>query len=187
MRNEDRWFGIALGVVVLAAAIWILVALFNSADLDSGQAGFLRYALLVGLAGVLGLAAAHFWGGDRGFAVFLASLLAGAVIWIVIALFGADLSPGQTTLVRYGVLLGLAVLIGGATAGFLGEDRGMGVFLAGVIAGAAIWILVALFDSVTLDAQGRTNFGYALFIGIPLLAGLGLVAWKDGRERRSAG
>ena len=185
MRNEDRWIGIALGVVIAVSAIWIVVALLNSTDLDSGQAGFLRYALLLGLAGVLGFAAAHFWGGDKGFAVFLAALVVGAVVWIVVALFGAELSPGQMTLVRYGVLLGLALLVGSVAAGFLGEDRGMGVFLAGVIAGAAIWILVALFDSVTLDAQGRANFGYALFIGIPLLVGFGLVAWKDSKAGRT--
>jgi hypothetical protein len=186
MRSEDRWFGISLAVFVIAAAIWIVVALFNSVDLDSGQAGFLRYALLLGLAGLLGFGAAHFLGGDKGFAIFLAALLLGAVVWIVVALLGAELSPGQMTLVRYGVLLGLAALAGFIAAGFFGEDKGVGVFLGSVIAGAAVWILIALFDAVSLSTQGRANFGYVLFIGTPAAIGLGLVAWKDAREKSSA-
>lgn len=186
MRSEDRWVGIALAVLVVAAAVWIVVALFSSTDLDGGQAGFLRYALLLGLAGLLGFAAAHYLGGDKGFAVFLAALFTGAVVWIVVALLGADLSPGQMTLVRYGVLLGLAALAGFVVAGFFGEDRGVGVFLGAVIAGAAVWILLALFESVSLSTQGRANFGYVVLIGIPAAVGLALVAWKDARESKAA-
>ena len=186
MRSEDRWVGIVLGLLVLAAVAWIVIALLSSTDLESGQAGFLRYALLLGLAGILGFAAAHFLGGDRGFAVFLASLLGGAVVWIVIALLGADLSPAAMTLIRYGILLGLAGLIGLVAGAFFGEDRGVGAFLGAVIAGAAVWILVAMFDTVELSTQGRANFGYWLFIGIPAAAGLALVVWKDGRERKAA-
>lgn len=186
MRSEDRWFGILLAVVVAASAVWIVIALLNSADLDSGQAGFLRYALLLGLAGLLGFGAAHFFGGDKGFGVFLAALLAGAVVWIVVALFGAELSPGQMTLVRYGVLLGLAALTGLVIGAFFGEDKGVGVFLAAVFVGASIWIVVALFDSVELSIQGRANFGYVLLIGIPIAVGFGLTMLKDAKERAAA-
>jgi len=182
MRSEDRWFGVVLGVVIVAAATWVIVALFNSGDLSSGQAGFLRYALLLGLAGLLGFGAAHFLGGDKGFGIFLAALLGGALIWIVVALFGAELSSGQMTLIRYGALLGLAGVAGSVAGAFLGEDRGVGVFLAAVITGAGIWILVALFSSVSLSAQGRANFGYIVLIGVPAAVGFGLVAWKDSRE-----
>jgi len=186
MRSEDRWFGILLAVVVAASAIWIVIALLNSADLDPGQAGFLRYALLLGLAGLIGLVAAHFFGGDKGFGVFLAALLTGAVVWIVVALFGAELSPGHMTLVRYGVLVGLAALIGLVIGAFFGEDRGVGVFLGAVLAGASIWIVVALFGSVDLSVQGRANFGYVLFIGVPVAVGFILTALKDSKERAAA-
>lgn len=186
MRSEDRWVGIALGVLIVAAVVWIVVALLSSTDLDSGQAGFLRYALLLGLAGILGFGAAHFFGGDKGFAVFLASLLGGAVVWIVIALLGAELAPTAMTLIRYGLLLGLAALLGLVAGAFFGEDRGVGVFLAAVIAGAAVWILVALFETIELSTQGRANFGYWMFLGIPAAAGLALVVWKDVRERKAA-
>jgi len=181
--SGDRAFGVVLAVLLVTAGTWIVVALFGSADLDSGQAGFLRYALLIGLAGILGFGAGHFFGGDRGFGVFLAALLSGSVVWMVVGLLGADISAGQTTLVRYGVLLGLSAVVGLVAGAFLGEDRGVGVFFAGVVIGAVIWVTIALFQSVTLSAQGRTNFGYAMFIGVPLAIGLSLAAWKDSRQQ----
>jgi len=184
--SGDRAFGVFLTVLLLAAATWIGIAIFGSVDLDSGQAGFLRYALLIGLAAVIGFGVGHFFGGDKGFGVFLAVLLGSSVVWVVVALLGADLSEGQTTLVRYGVLLGLSAVVGLVAGAFLGGDRGFGVFLAGVITGAVIWITIALFQSVSLSSQGRTNFGYVMFIGVPLAIGLGLAAWKDSRQQDPA-
>ena len=52
--SGDRVFGVLPGVLLVAAVIWIVVALFDSPDLDSGRSGFLRCALLIGLAGLLG-------------------------------------------------------------------------------------------------------------------------------------
>lgn len=183
--SGNRAFGVFLGVL-LVAAIWIVIALFDSPDLDSGQSRFLRYVLLIGLAGLLGFGAGRFFGGDKGFGVLVAAILSGSVVWIVVGLFAADLSPGQTTLVRYGVLLGLSAVVGLVSGAFVGEDKGVGVFLGGVVAGAAIWIVIALFQSVTLSSQGRTNFGYTLFIGIPLAVGFGVAAWKDSRQQEPA-
>jgi len=185
--NEDRVFGAILAVLLLAAAVWIVVALFTSADLDAGVSGFLRYALLIGLAAVLGFGAGHFFGEDRGFAVFLVSLLVGAAAWIVVALLTSlELTPGQTTAVRYGLLLGLALLLGLIAAQWLGEDRGFGVFLAALFTGAVVWIIVALASSLELDAESRQNFGYLLFLGIPMAVGFVLVLWMDSREERAA-
>jgi len=46
--------------------------------------------------------------------------------------------------------------------------------------------MIALFQSVTLSSQGRTNFGYTMFIGIPLAVGFGLATWKDSRQQEPA-
>jgi hypothetical protein len=184
--DEDRVFGGVLALMLLAAVVWIVVALFTSADLDSSTSGFLRYGLLIGLAGVLGLGAAHYLGEDRGFAVFLAALLVGAAAWIVVALLtSVDFTPGQATAVRYGLLVGLAILLGVVAAQRFGEDRGFGVFLAALFAGATIWIVVALASSLELDADSRQNFGYVLFFAIPIAAGFVLMLWWDAREQRS--